>query len=382
MPRPHRRRREKKLMSAEDVNARFPIMKYKAWRATREQEGLPAAGGITAPPSRAGSVKDVEGTIGRKSDEDRPTSSLSIRPQAGPQATTATEASNKPTIITTDTDSVIEKSTVTVTENAEKPKLAATTIATTADDKPPTTNRRDDDSSDDEDYAVPIAEAVNAEVADAPPGDTCAICLDSLEDDDDVRGLTCGHAYHIACIDPWLTTRRASCPLCKADYYVPKPKPEGEEAGTGGHGRHGNRHRMNLPQSPRHAFFAFNPRGRSGFFSSMTATANPQLRGVSQSPHRNRRAYRYAESAEVQPAQPLSWRDRLPFGRRQTAPSESQDAALTPATTANTTAEPAPTSRRIMSISRVWPRNGRSNGEANPAAAPTPAQLEAGQVQR
>ena len=32
MPRPHRRRREKKLMSMEEVNERFPLMKYKAWR--------------------------------------------------------------------------------------------------------------------------------------------------------------------------------------------------------------------------------------------------------------------------------------------------------------------------------------------------------------
>jgi predicted component of type VI protein secretion system len=61
-------------------------------------------------------------------------------------------------------------------------------------------------------------------------GDTCAICIDTLEDDDEVRGLTCGHAFHAACIDPWLTTRRASCPLCKADYHVPKPRPPEAQA--------------------------------------------------------------------------------------------------------------------------------------------------------
>lgn len=48
----------------------------------------------------------------------------------------------------------------------------------------------------------------------------CAICLDSLEDDDSVRGLMCGHVFHQVCIDPWLTTRRACCPTCKRDLYI------------------------------------------------------------------------------------------------------------------------------------------------------------------
>src|SRR4051812_5089994 len=57
MPRPHRRRREKKLMTMEEVNTKFPLTKYKAWRASREKEGLPTTGGISLPPSRATSVK-------------------------------------------------------------------------------------------------------------------------------------------------------------------------------------------------------------------------------------------------------------------------------------------------------------------------------------
>jgi hypothetical protein len=62
-----------------------------------------------------------------------------------------------------------------------------------------------------------------------------------------------------------LTTRRACCPLCKADYYTPKSRPQAAEGVDGTTGvihvtlpsdsRPSNR--MNLPSRPRHAFFSF-----------------------------------------------------------------------------------------------------------------------------
>lgn len=48
---------------------------------------------------------------------------------------------------------------------------------------------------------------------------SCAICLETFEDEDTVRGLVCGHVFHAECVDPWLTRRRACCPICKRDYY-------------------------------------------------------------------------------------------------------------------------------------------------------------------
>ena len=47
---------------------------------------------------------------------------------------------------------------------------------------------------------------------------TCSICLEDFENGETVRVLDCGHMYHTDCIVPWLTTRHASCPLCKFSY--------------------------------------------------------------------------------------------------------------------------------------------------------------------
>ena len=200
MPR-QRRRREKKLMTMEEVNEKFPLTKYKTWRSARAEEGLPTAGGINAAPSRAASVKNMPRVSEEEDRNNTPSTPEAIREKISPS----------------------EPSSPTSTRHnrngshSESKEIAAELVT-----QQPT--KKDDEAEAVEDQ---IQTAIPAEQL-PDPGDTCAICIDALEDDDDIRGLTCGHAFHASCVDPWLTSRRACCPLCKADYYTPKPRPEGE----------------------------------------------------------------------------------------------------------------------------------------------------------
>lgn len=53
---------------------------------------------------------------------------------------------------------------------------------------------------------------------------TCAICLEALSKaaaDPCTLGLACGHAFHGACIQRWLSTaRRRTCPLCNTKVAI------------------------------------------------------------------------------------------------------------------------------------------------------------------
>ncbi|XP_019190830.1 PREDICTED: E3 ubiquitin-protein ligase Os04g0590900-like [Ipomoea nil] len=50
----------------------------------------------------------------------------------------------------------------------------------------------------------------------AVDGSDCPVCLGEFQEDDRLRLLpTCRHAFHVACIDPWLKSN-SNCPLCRA----------------------------------------------------------------------------------------------------------------------------------------------------------------------
>ena len=225
IPRP-RRRREKKLMTVDEVNERFPTVKYKTWRAGREAMGLSPEGGITQPLDSSGSIR-----------------SFSHQGNPGPATLASVETKSTPSQESSPIEDTKELGHVTNVEEAPNSTVCPSNIlpvgrsqssfetkrlSEMSDDERAKSPHHDDDEDDDRPHTAVPEELLNS------VGDSCAICLDIIEDDDDVRGLTCGHAFHSGCLDPWLTNRRACCPLCKADYYIPKPKPEAEQAVDGG----------------------------------------------------------------------------------------------------------------------------------------------------
>lgn len=267
---PRRRRREKKLMSMDEVNERFPLMKYKAWMTTRAEEGLPTAGGVAVPSaSRAASLRNAEGVAATiDGDPPRPTTPTGAKesmdePNPSPEAAHSPKSPIAPT-----SNKVPDASEARAPETKSKAAPHEELTSTIA----PIQTNDSDIHPDDQDEDDQIQMSVPTEMLEHP-GDSCAICIDTLEDDDDVRGLTCGHAFHASCLDPWLTSRRACCPLCKADYYVPKPRPEGEAAAEAERhaGRRGNR--GDMPHPPQYAFMGHGHRRPRMLFPGRFATA-------------------------------------------------------------------------------------------------------------
>ncbi|CAN6372600.1 unnamed protein product [Urochloa humidicola] len=51
---------------------------------------------------------------------------------------------------------------------------------------------------------------------DENPASTCAVCLEAARAGERWRAMpACRHAFHADCVDRWLATRSAACPLCR-----------------------------------------------------------------------------------------------------------------------------------------------------------------------
>jgi len=256
--RPHRRRREKKLMTMDEVNEKFPMVKYKTWVLERRRDGLPTAGGISVSPSRANSIRSVRGAVpeqpdGTRQSSDEQTRNADLTPEVAEQRQGRTADKETEPNQTTKTTDVAEPGRDATSDKPAVPPPVQVEDAAGKD-----VHRSSEDDEEEEDDHV--GAGMDPDMV-GSSGDTCAICIDTLEDNDDVRGLTCGHAFHAVCLDPWLTNRRACCPLCKADYYTPKARPqpaEGENQDPNAPGGAGdpsrNNNRMNYPRAPARSF--------------------------------------------------------------------------------------------------------------------------------
>lgn len=203
----HRPRRERKLLTQTEIEQRFPVKKYKLWRTEREFAGLPSEGGVASVvASRAASVRSVR----REGEAEKD----------GMEGLKAV-ASTSETVVGTSTDEDPAGKAATVVEETITelhPELECTLTAETYATTRLESDKDNSEEEEEDDDGVRAHPNMNTDLPEA--GDVCVICLETLEDDHNVRGLTCGHAFHSYCIDPWFTARRACCPLCKTDYYI------------------------------------------------------------------------------------------------------------------------------------------------------------------
>lgn len=197
-----RRRREKKLLTMDELDEKFPIQKYKEWCSHRELSGLSTEGGISSAAAQA--LSNGEQPINEEDGH-----SISDDTKKDQPYTVSTNV-----VEDTETLPPFEKSEDKGDDRKSEDKVltnARTSSTIESLDAPAITN-----------MASKSLDPDQSKMA----GDLCAICIDSLESDDDVRALSCHHVFHSDCVTPWLTTRRAICPLCKTDFYVP---PQSEE---------------------------------------------------------------------------------------------------------------------------------------------------------
>ncbi|KAG8310447.1 hypothetical protein J6590_063821 [Homalodisca vitripennis] len=75
-------------------------------------------------------------------------------------------------------------------------------------------NSRDDSSSEEREEDL-----VDCPVKGMLPTTSCAVCLETYQDNSVLCGLPCGHNYHKRCIHMWLHTDNHHCPICRWPVY-------------------------------------------------------------------------------------------------------------------------------------------------------------------
>lgn len=65
--------------------------------------------------------------------------------------------------------------------------------------------------------SLPVARYEDLGGEDGEREDICSICLVGYEGEDAVTKLgTCGHVFHLNCIEQWILRNQFSCPLCRS----------------------------------------------------------------------------------------------------------------------------------------------------------------------
>ncbi len=54
----------------------------------------------------------------------------------------------------------------------------------------------------------------------------CTICINGLSNETPIRVFPCLHAFHVGCVDEWITKYRASCPMCQRNLRPQKSTPK------------------------------------------------------------------------------------------------------------------------------------------------------------
>lgn len=61
----------------------------------------------------------------------------------------------------------------------------------------------------------------------------CSVCLGDYQSDERLHRIpSCGHTFHIDCIDHWLTTH-TTCPLCRVSLLPATKAPDGQPDSEG-----------------------------------------------------------------------------------------------------------------------------------------------------